>query len=172
MSNERGMTLIETLIVVAAAALMLVAAAAYSVPWIARENMRSAVYDVQTYIQLTRIEAVSRNRECRMVLDTSARVMQIFDTQGTVSTSDDTSLYRRGLPTSVTFARPDSGAAVTLASINSKSFHVIFRSDGTVRAGVGDVHIFGGQRYGKVSIFGAGGTQVERWNGSQWEIGS
>jgi Tfp pilus assembly protein FimT len=167
------MTLIETLIVVSVAALVLVATAAYSIPWIAKESMRSAVYDVQTYLQLARIEAVSRNRDCRFVVNTSNRTLQILDGNGTSTTSDDTELYLRSLPDSVTFARPDAGAAVTLAQIGGgSSYEVVFTADGTVSAGTGEAVLFGGQLYGRIRVFGAGGTQVEHWDGTGWVLGS
>ena len=173
MKSERGMTLIETLLVLSVAALVLVATAAYSIPWIARENMRGAVYDLQTFLQLTRIEAVSRNRDCRMVVDTSTRRLQVLDTNGTSATTDDAQLYTRTLPSSITFARPDSGVAVGFSQIGGgSSYEVIYTSDGMVTTGVGSAHLFGGQRYGRVSVFGAGGTAVERWNGSSWQSGS
>jgi len=166
------MTLVETMLVVSAAALLIVATAAYSIPWLARESMRSAVYDVQTYLQLTRIEAVSRNRECRLVLNTTARTLQIFDSNATVSTADDARLYTRTLPSSVTFARPDLGLPLTVSQLSTTVFQVVFDSDGTVTSGTGDVYLFGGNRFGRISVFAAGGTQVERWNGVSWEIGS
>ena len=172
MNTQRGMTLVETMLVVSAAALLVVATAAYSIPWLARESMRSAVYDVQTYLQLTRIEAVSRNHECRLVLNTTRRTLQIFDSNATVSTTDDSRLYTRSLPSSVTFARPDMGLPLTLSQIGTSTYQVVFDSDGTVTSGTGDVYLFGGDRFGRISVFAAGGTQVERWNGVSWEIGS
>ena len=54
MNGQRGVTLIELLIVLAVASLALLAVGTYAVPWIAREGLRSAVYDVQTYMQLAR----------------------------------------------------------------------------------------------------------------------
>jgi prepilin-type N-terminal cleavage/methylation domain-containing protein len=173
MNNEQGMTLIETLLVIALASLVLVTTAAYSVPWIAKEKMRSAVYDIQTYLQLARIEAVSRNQDCRMVVDTGSRTLQVLDSVGTASTFDDLLLYERNLPSSVTFARPGGGAAVTLAQIGGgDSYQTIFNSDGTVDSGVGDVVILGGDHYARISVFGAGGTQVEKWNNGSWHVGS
>jgi Tfp pilus assembly protein FimT len=167
------MTLIETLLVVSAAALLLVATAAYSIPWIARESMRSSVYDLQTYLQLARIEAVSRNRDCRFVVDTSSRTLQVWDSNGTTATSDDTRLYNRALPTSVSFARPDGGSAVTYTQIGAgSSYQVVFTSDGTVSSGTGEAVVFGGQSFAKIEVFGAGGTRMEKWNGSGWVSGS
>lgn len=173
MHSQRGMTLIELLMVVAMATLLLVAAAAYSVPWMAKEAMRSAVYDVQTYFQLARIEAVSRNQETRFVVDTANGQLIVFDTNGTAGTGDDTELYRTSLASSVTFARPDAGVAVTLTQIGaSDSYQVRFTSDGTVAAGAGDICLFGGQQFGRISIFAAGGTQVASWKNGAWYVGS
>lgn len=170
MSKQKGMTLIELVIVMALAAVTLVATATYALPWLARERARSAVYDVQSYLQLTRIEAVSRNRECRFVLDTSTKTMQVFDGSGTsATTGDDILLYATTLPDRVRFARPDSGAPVTLSQIGSSSvYETVFTSDGIVSSGTGDVALFGGDEYNRVMVFGAGGVSVDRWSGSGW----
>ena len=62
---------------------------------------------------------------------------------------------------------------VSISQIGTGSrYEVKFTSDGTVSAGSGTVHVLGGERYGRISVFGAGGTQVERWNGSRWELGT
>lgn len=173
MKNQNGMTLVELLIVVAVASLILVATAAYSLPWIARESMRGAVYDVQTYVQLARIEAVSRNRPCRFVVNPTTSVISVMDTMGTTGDlTDDDTLYRTTLPSSVTFARPTLGNAVTTTDLGTGWFDTRFAADGLVEAGTGEVHLFGGQRFGRVRVFLAGGVQVERWNGSAWQVGS
>jgi Tfp pilus assembly protein FimT len=169
------MTLIELVIVVAVAAMMLVIVAAISLPWMQKESMRSAVYDVQTYIQLAKIEAVSRNRECRFVVDTSTGVLRVFDGAGTdaaTDTSDDLLLYETTLPDNVSFTDPQAGAAVTLEDIGSGSFQLEFTSDGIVNAGAGAVMLQGGQSYGRISVFAAGGVEVERWTGSAWYAGA
>ena len=74
---------------------------------------------------------------------------------------------------SISFARPDSGAAVGFSQVGGSSvYEVVFTSEGTVSTGVGSAHVFGGKRYGRISVFGAGGTAVERWDGSNWISGS
>jgi Tfp pilus assembly protein FimT len=167
------MTLIELVIVVAAAALVLVATMAYAIPWMAKESMRSAVYDVQTYLQLARIEAISRNRDCRFVVDTSTGGLSVFDSNGTADPLDDTELYSNRLPENVVFTRPEGGSAVTLSQIDGgPSYEAVFTSDGTVTAGTGEVVLHGGEMFGRVQIFGAGGIQVDRWDGSQWAVGT
>ena len=170
MNNQKGMTLIELVIVVALAGVTLVATATYSLPWLARERARSAVYDVQSYLQLTRIEAVSRNRQCRFVLDTSTRNLQVFDGNGTTGTkADDILLYETTLPSQIQFARPDAGNAVTLAQVGSSSvYETTFTSDGIVSQGTGEVALYGGEEFNRVMVFGAGGVSVDRWAGSGW----
>jgi len=170
MTNQKGMTLIELVIVVALAGVTLVATASYTLPWIARERARSAVYDVQSYLQLTRIEAVSRNHHCRFVLDTSTGGLQVFDGNGTTTTkADDVLLYETTLPSDIQFARPDAGNAVTLAQVGTSAvYETVFTSDGIVSQGTGEVALYGGQEYNRVMVFGAGGVSVDRWAGSGW----
>jgi Tfp pilus assembly protein FimT len=169
------MTLIELVIVVAVAALALVAVSAFSLPWMQKEAMRSAVYDVQTHMQLAKIEAVSRNRECRFVVDTGTRTLQVLDGNGTPSasnTGDDILLYDATLPSNVSFTNPGAGAAVTLDDLGSGVYQVEFTSDGIVLLGAGSVMLQGGQSFGRISVFAAGGVQVDKWNGSSWHAGA
>lgn len=172
MRTQKGVTLIELLLVLSALSLALLAVASYSLPWIARESAKSAAYDVQTHMQLARIEAVGRNRVCAMEVNTTTQRLSVWDTQGTFSTLDDEMLYDVTLPDTVSFARPVAGAPVTLGSLSADRFAVAFRSDGTVSAGAGDVVLFGGERYEKITVFWAGGIQVEHWDGSAWRAGS
>jgi hypothetical protein len=125
-------------------------------------------------MQLARIEAVSRNQECRFVVDTANGTLQVLDANGTPANRlDDLLLYESELPEAVSFARPDSGSAVSLSQIaSSTKYQTRFNADGTVLAGSGDVVLFGGERYGKISIFVAGGVQVRRWDGSAWASGT
>ena len=46
---------------------------------------------------------------------------------------------------------------------------VVSNSDGTVDSGVGDVVILGGDHYARISVFGAGGTQVLYLAGVEFE---
>ena len=170
MKNERGMTLFEVVMVLGLASAALLATATYALPWMARERSRSAVYDVQSYLQLTRIEAVSRNRECRFVVDTASRTLRVFDGNATAVTTDDRLLYETTLPSKVTFSRPDSGTAVTLSQIGtSTQYQTKFSSDGIVTEGTGLVSVLGGNEYNRVQVYAAGGVTVDRWSGSNWQ---
>jgi Tfp pilus assembly protein FimT len=173
MGNERGMTLVDITVAVAVAAIALGAAAAYSVPMLEREEMRSSMYDVQTFLQRARVEAISRNHPCRFVLDTANRTVRVLDTNGTAALDDDIQLYDETLPSAITFANPGGlGAAVSFGQLGGSSrYQVVFRPDGTVAAGTGSVVMHGGDRFGRISVYGAGGIQVDTWNGSGWHVG-
>ena len=168
MRKDAGLTLPELLMVVALAALLLVATAAYSVPWLARESMRSAAYDVQRSIQTARIQAVSRNHECRFVINTANRLVRVVDTMGTAALADDQILDEVELPDTISFARPDIGLPVTLTPLGGAWFGARFNSEGTVTQGWGEIVMFGGNQFGRISLFAAGGVQADRWNGSSW----
>jgi prepilin-type N-terminal cleavage/methylation domain-containing protein len=172
MNGQKGITLAELLIVLAVASLGLLAVGTYAVPWVAREGLRSAVYDVQTYMQLARIEAISRNRDCRFVIDTSNNRIGVLDSAGTPAVGDDILLYESDLPDTVSFARPDTGSAVTLNNVSGTIYQTLFGNDGIVGTGTGQVHMFAGSKYEKVEVFGAGGIRIQRWNGTAWAIGS
>ena len=172
MNGQKGITLTELLIVVAMVSLGLLAVGTYTVPWAAREGLRSAVYDMQTYMQLARIEAVSRNRDCRFVIDAGNRRIGVMDSAGTPSTGDDILLYSADLPDTVSFARPGMGSPITLTHVTGKTFHTVFGSDGIVDVGTGEVALLGGSHYERVQVFGAGGIRIQKWNGTQWVTGS
>ena len=172
MNRQKGITLVELLIVVAVISLGLLAVGTYTVPWAAREGLRSAVFDMQTYMQLARIEAVSRNRDCRFVIDGTGHSIGVFDSAGTTAVGDDILLYETDLPETVSFARPDSGSAITLTNVSGKVFHTVFGSDGIVSSGTGQASLLGGSKYERLQVFGAGGIRIQKWNGTKWVTGS
>ena len=43
--------------------------------------------------------------------------------------------------------------------------------DGSVSSGEGEVVLFGGGVYRRLTLFVAGGTRVSHWTGSSWETG-
>jgi Tfp pilus assembly protein FimT len=166
------MSLIELIVVVALASIAVAIAVAYSTPWIARESMRSAANDVQSFLQLAKIEAVSRNHDCRFVVDTASGALEVWDSMGTPDISDDVRLHTGALPTSVSIERPDTGSPVTLEQVGgSPSYQTMFASDGLVSAGVGGVFLHGGDGFGRVEVRAAGGVEIQHWNGTGWHAG-
>jgi Tfp pilus assembly protein FimT len=170
MSRQSGIGLVELVIVLGLASLVVGVTVAYSVPWMARENLRSSIQDVRNLLQLTRMEAVGRNRECRFEIDTTSGRLRSLDTMGTDDRSDDVPLYDSRLPSSLVLARPNLNAPVTMAAIGgTKSFEVVFRSDGSVESGAGDLWLHGGQGYGSVAVHGAGGIEIVYMDAHQRE---
>ncbi len=169
--SEGGFTLVELVSILAIAAVLIALTMLIAGPMIGNESGRGAVYELQSLAQLARMEAVARNRECRLLLCPTSREVLVTDTRATVDPTDDEVLHGTVLPESVTFERPDAGSAVTWASIGGTPewFQVRFASDGIVEAGEGDVVVHGGDRYGKVAVFVSGGTQVTTWSASEWK---
>ena len=172
MRSEQGMSLAEVTVVMVVVAIVATAVATYAIPWLGREEMRGAIYQVQQYLQLARVQAITRNRSCRFQIDTASRRMTIFDLNDPSSSTDDILLNDATLSTKVSFARPDSGSAVTLASLGGTLYGATFSSDGSVSAGAGLVSMQGGDGSYRVSLYGAGGVRVERWDGTAWVPGS
>lgn len=172
MHSEQGMSLAELTVVMVLVAVITTAVATYSIPWLGREEMRGAVYTIQEYLQLARVQAVSRNRDCRFLIDSGSRRVSVVDLNDPSTSSDDIPLYAATLSTRVSFGRPDSGSAVTLASVSGDLYQATFASDGSVTAGAGLIAVQGGDGSYRVNIYGAGGVRVERWDGSSWVAGS
>ena len=159
MQNQRGLTLIELVVVVAIAALMVGATLVLATPWIARESMRSGVNEMASFVQLTKIESVSRNRECRFIVDKEARTMEIWDTWTAGDSSDDERIHLQALPSAVHFARPDSGDVITLQQIpGTERYQAVLGADGMVNEGTGTVFLYGGDKYGAEAVV----TKAER----------
>lgn len=171
MQNERGVTLVELVVVLGLALGIATVTTVYSMSWMVKESVRTAAFDVNGLLQLAKVEAVSRNSPCRFVVDTAAGQLQVWDTLGTNSTSDDVLLHDRILPNHVVFDRPDVGSAVTLDAIDSVTFQAVFTSDGMLSSSPGVICLNGGDSYGSVSVYAAGGIEMFRWNGTEWTSG-
>ncbi len=166
------MTLFELLMVLSIGALVLVAAITTTVAWIGREAARSAVYSIQTQMQLARMQAVSRNRVCRFTVDTATRRVQVIDLNDVSTSTDDVVLSDVTVSAKISFERPDGSTPVTLYSPGGTLYQATFTSDGAVSQGAGVVSVRGGERFEQLTLFGAGGVRLDRWNGSAWVIGS
>jgi len=170
MRDQSGITLSELLVVMAIAAVAVTVTLVYSSPWLARESVRSSANDVASFMQLARIEAVSRNTDCRFVVDTGSRVLEVRDSMGTGSVTDDQLLFQRRLPSGVAFSRPDGGATVTLEQLPSTTiYQAVFASDGIVSSGAGGVFFQGGNRWASVQVQAAGATEINYWDGQAWK---
>jgi Tfp pilus assembly protein FimT len=170
-NRQAGITILELVVTLFLAAVLLATTASLAIPWLAREAVRSATHEIQSALQLARVESVKRNGNCRLVMQTDERTMTVWDGKRTSSTSDDELLHTVRLPGSINFARPDGSPPVTFTDLGSSSYEVEFDSDGSVSSGEGEVVLFGGGVYRRLTVFVAGGTRVSHWTGSSWETG-
>jgi Tfp pilus assembly protein FimT len=166
------MTLPELLVALLALAATLLIGTLAAVPWMARESMRGTLHDSSVLLQLARMEAVSRNHSCSFRIDVGARSMSIVDMNDTSTTADDVVLSTRRMPTTVSVARPDAGAPITFENVGGTLFRVVFDRDGHVSTGAGEMVLYGGERYGRVTVYAAGGVRHESWNGATWVPGT
>jgi len=170
MHKESGFTLAEVVVATSIAALVMTSAVSAALPALARERLRSATYELQSTLQVSRIEAVARNRPTRFVMNQDSRTIEAWDTQGTSSTMDDELIRRVNLPRTVSIARPDSGDAVTMGQENVSGIHeVVFSADGSAPGSTGEIALYGGGQYRKLDLQAAGGVAVDRWVDDGWE---
>jgi len=168
MESQRGFTLAETLASVALLGLVAVTSLVYWAGWYGRERARAEVNSMRTYLQLARMEAVSRNTPCRFAVDVSTRRLRVVDLNDPSTPSDDIVIRETRVSNAVAFARPDTGFPVTLDLLAGSEFQTVFAPDGSVSEGAGLVSVLSGERYSRVQVFGAGGTSIDRWDGSSW----
>jgi Tfp pilus assembly protein FimT len=165
------MTLTELLAVLGLVSALAVMTVGYSLPLLARETMRSAMHDTLAALQIAKMEAAARNRDCRLVVNTTSGALRVWDTRSTSTTTDDTLLHEQRLPDAVGFARPDGGSVVTLPEVAPSSYETSFTSQG-MALGTGDVFLVGGDRYGRISVHAAGGVVAAVWSDGVWRTGS
>jgi Tfp pilus assembly protein FimT len=162
------MSLPELLIGIAILALVMNLAGLAVIPWIAAESSRSTVHQAGMMLQRTKAEALSRNHKCRFLVDVAQREMRVMDGNGTTTTTDDLLVMRRRIPATIGFARPDPGLPITFTQLSGSLFEVIFDSAGRVDSGAGEMVVYGGERFRRLTVYGAGGVRYERWNDLTW----
>jgi prepilin-type N-terminal cleavage/methylation domain-containing protein len=162
------MSLPELLVGMVILAVVLSLAGLAIIPWIAAESSRSAVHEAGMLLQRTKAEALSRNHKCRFLVDIGQREMSVLDGNGTPATTDDLLVVQRRIPSSIGFARPDPGAPITFSPVSGSVFEVVFDSAGRVDSGAGEMVVYGGERYRRLTVYGAGGVRYERWDGLAW----
>ena len=170
--DQRGVTLVESLILLALTSVVVGMSITYSSGLLARESLRSAAYSVYAQLKDARMEAMSRNRSCRFLVDTDSRTVQVIDLHDPGNGGDDEILTSLTLPSGIDFAQPNANPAVTLNPIGSNVYEAVFSSTGVVTAGSGDVVLKMQEQYRRVSLFVAGGLRISKWSGSTWEDGA
>ena len=168
MRSQRGASLLELLAMLAVAGIAVTLSVIGSLGWIHRQASRSAVYHVQAMLQAARSEAVARNRACQLRVEPGTRTLRIVDLN-LAGSSDDVRISATELSRTTQFDRPDSGDAVDLPLFATGVHEATFEADGTVSSGAGgEIVLRGGDDYYRITLYGAGGVRVERWDHNGW----
>jgi hypothetical protein len=103
---------------------------------------------LHTLLQLARLEAVSREVDCRLEVDRHARRLEVWDSRGTPDPGDDLLLYRSAVP---------AQAKLLWVGLDAEPqalprFEIRFDPRGRVRGGAGEVRVLGLPRSGSVEV--------------------
>jgi hypothetical protein len=154
--RQSGIGLGELLLLVAVASLTVVAAVTHLLPGsVSRESVSGMAQRVHTALQRARVEAVSLERPCRVIVDGTS--VAVVDTMGTASPTDDRSIHRATFPDTITVG--------TLGTAGGAPF-VEFRPGGD--AAPGAITLFDGNEYRRVTVAPTARLSIERWDGSRW----
>ena len=170
--GQRGMTFFEVIVVMAVLAIISAIGVSFASSWVRRERMRSAAFVIQTHMQMARVEAMSRNRDCRFTIDTSNNEVKVIDLMDPANNADDVEITTTLLPVEIDFDRPDTGSAITLNNLSGTVWETTFQQDGVVSSGSGDVFIATDEAYKRVSVYVAGGVHMRSWRAGGWAEGS
>lgn len=170
--RQTGMTLVEVLAMAVVVGLVVTATVTGTIPWVQDQAARSAVYEVQSHLQIARGQAARSQRFARLLIEPATNTIRVMDVGDLADVSDDRELAAVTLSSKITIARPDAVAPVTLPDLGGGVHAATFQSDGAAYGGFGEIGIASGDRYFRVRLFAAGGTRVERWTDGGWSSGS
>lgn len=168
MRREGGFSLLEIVVALALATVLITIGLIFTLDWYGRERIKSAVYVIQTHMQLARFTAVQRHRPCRFMINVGNRRIRVTDLNNPAVTTDDKIVTEMTLPPGITFERPDVGSPVTLHHASGAVYDATLQQDGSVSEGVGDLILHAGAAYMRLRLFAAGGVVIERWTGAAW----
>jgi len=120
-----------------------------------RETVAGMAQRVHTALQRARVEAVSRERPCRVIV--SGDSVAVVDTMGTAAPGDDRPIHRATFPAAITVG--------TLGTSGGAPF-VEFLPAGV--AAPGAITVFDGDDYRRVTVTPTAHLSIERWDGSSW----
>jgi Tfp pilus assembly protein FimT len=140
---EGGLTMIETVIVLALLGIMAVFAAAYLRSIFKRERLKSAVKEIYSIVLATRAQAVRRGVPCVMLIDPVNRSVTVWADSlpnNYIQDAGEPTILRFAIPENVTFQFSPSGAVNDSAAVSFDTYlgnaalvdRVVFKGDGTL----------------------------------------
>jgi len=151
---ETGFTMMEIMVVIGIIAILATVAIPSLATWIPDYRLKSAVQDLYSNMQLAKMEAIKNN---------SPRTIT-FNTDGTYTKPDNTTVSFADYGSGVGYGRPDTGNNITYADGQTVTFQPRgFAEDGEVYIS----NDKGTSYYVGTSI--AGVVILRKWMGSSWE---
>lgn len=173
--NDRGFTLIETMVVVGILLLFGMMTTSFNAnSWFANYRIRSAARDLASTIQKARMGAIKDSTNWSIFFDTTAGTYQLQPATGPADSAVKLSDYKSGVAFGVGNATKDiSGGGtpadpVTAPSVGTKQFRLTFTSTGMLTAsGWCYLANSAGAAYA-VGAMQSGAVRMWKWNGNDW----
>ena len=168
LAPQRGLSAVEAVVAISVACLLISAGVAAFRPFGGGSDTAEALAQLEVLAQRARVEAVQRQRACRLVLDTTDWSLRVLDSLGTADERDDDVLLQRAMPAAIRLGRPDGGSPSTFARSRHSAHELLFTARGNVPDGPGELVLSDGQRYGRLRAQRDGTLAVETWDGRGW----
>lgn len=154
MRNKKGFSLFELMIVIAIIAILSAITVPNLIGWYRNQGLRNAVVELQSNLQLAKMNAVKQNQSCSININTGAGSYNIPDIGKTVSLAS----YSGGV---VFGSPPGQGTTAGLLTFNSRGFCSPF----------GSIYLTNrdNSAYYRTQVIISGGVVTSKWNGSNWE---
>jgi prepilin-type N-terminal cleavage/methylation domain-containing protein len=153
MRNEAGFSMLEMMITIGIIAILSAITAPNIIGWLKHQGLKSAVIELQSDLQLTKLAAVKQNQDCSINFNTGTGSYSIPCIGKTVPLSN----YSGG----VVFGGPGGEATDPQITYSSRS----------ITTNGQQVYLTNGDNTGyyRITVLTSGGIVTAKWNGSQWK---
>jgi prepilin-type N-terminal cleavage/methylation domain-containing protein len=180
--QERGFTLIETVVVVLVVGIVVAFAAPKITNAMRNYRMKTTMRRLMDLMQQAKTQAVADNRRASLIVDTANRRMglEVLDKDGNLLRTDYVNL-----PEGITFSKPlntiapMTGAPTTNAisfppyQSSTTTFRQNFNSRGfpevATPGAINAIYIGNGREFSAITLSCVGGVRTYMWSSSRWE---